>query len=82
MMRPNKAAAGRPVGSLGGGGAVATVVAATAAVATVEVVFSSSPHIWLSYSDVPLYFILFTFINPDDMYVLCRNMGIQSKVQL
>ena len=85
MMRPNKAAAGRPVGGLGGGaacGAAAAVVAATAAVATVEVVFSSSPHIWLSYSDVPLYFILFTLINPDDMYVLCRNMGIQSKVQL
>ena len=59
MMRPNKAAAGRPVGGLGGGGAVAADVAAAAAVATVEVVFSSSPHIWLSYSDVSLYSILF-----------------------
>ena len=60
MMRPNKAAAGRPVGGLGGGGGgVAADVAAAAAVATVEVVFSSSPHIWLSYSDVSLYSILF-----------------------
>ena len=58
MMRPNKAAAGRPVGGLGGGG-VAADGAAAAAVATVEVVFSSSPHIWLSYSDVSLYSILF-----------------------
>ena len=78
MMRPNKAAAadgrpggglgcgddgggslvgaaGRPVGGLGGG--------AVAAVATVEVVFSSSPHIWLSYSDVSLYSILFALHN-------------------
>ena len=61
MMRPNKAAAGRPVGGLGSGSgaAAAVVVALTAAVATVEVVFSSSPHIWLSYSDVSLYSILF-----------------------
>ena len=58
MMRPNKAAAGRPGGGLGGGGG-----GVAADVATVEVVFSSSPHIWLSYSDVSLYSILFALHN-------------------